>query len=106
MQKAIIHTETRVIRQLTTDEDPKIQKDESVVDLAEKIDIGGGYWKLDLQDKKVAATDQEIDEAGVDPVKEAAKLDEKQKQIHASIVDMADNGVTDQKLQNYFTLLK
>ena len=44
MQKAIIHTATRVIRRLTIDDNPEIASDESIVELETPVDIGGGYW--------------------------------------------------------------
>lgn len=66
MQKVIIHTATRVVRRLTLDETPKIQPDESIVDLASPIDLAGGFWKLDAKNEKVLATTLEVDQAGVD----------------------------------------
>ena len=106
MQKAIIHTTTRVIRRLTTDDNPQIADDESIVNLAANIDIGGGFWKLDVTNKKVAAITQEIDDAGVDENRRAASRTQKVIAFNNIVADLADNGVTLPKIQLYFKALK
>lgn len=65
-QKAIIHTATRVIRGLTTEETLSLPSDYSLVDLAVDIELSNGPWKLDLSNAKVQATVQEARDAGID----------------------------------------
>ena len=80
--KVIIHTASRVIRRLTTDDVPSIATDETAVDIgATPMDVGrvsdglGGwlYWKLDLSNNKVQASAAEVTQAEVDPDEQAAK---------------------------------
>lgn len=106
MQKAIIHTATRVIRRLTVDDVPPIAPDETVVPLVAPIDLAGGYWKLDAQNNKVLATDQEIDNADVDETKVAAKMAARRAILKTLVTDIADNGATLLKIQSYFKILK
>lgn len=105
-QKAIIHTATRVIRRLTTDDDHTLGLDESAVILNDPVDIGGGYWKLDEANKKVPATDKEIDDAGVDEEKEKAKFEAKRDELKTIIFDIADKGATLEKVRAYFQIIK
>lgn len=65
-QTAIIHTTTRVIRRLTIDPSPVLAADETAIALATDIDLSGGFWKLDAQNDKVAATSDDVSQAGVD----------------------------------------
>ena len=106
-QKAIIHKATRVIRRLTIDDVPSINPiDEEEIELLAPIDLAGGFWKLDAQNKKVLATDQEIDDADVDEARVAIKMNARRAIFRALVTDLADNGVTLLKVQNYFKLLK
>ena len=68
-QKCIIHTATRVIRRVTTDEVPKVSSDETFVDMGDsKVDLAGGPWKVEADDKTIIkATAQEADQAFTSP---------------------------------------
>jgi hypothetical protein len=105
-QKAIIHTATRVIRRLTTDDAPTIASDETIIDLAENIDLAGGYWKLNNQNKKVSATAQDISDAGVDENIETQKRLQKI-QVYKNAIDaiIADNTIP-LKIRNFLQALK
>ena len=110
MQNAIIHTESRVIRRLTTDESPKFAEDESVVTLETPIDLAGGFWKLDDNNEKVEATDKDIDDAGVDEEREALKQKAKRDAVRLAIKDLANlnldaQGQLGAKLKTYFQAL-
>ena len=72
-QKAIIHTATRVIRRLTTDDVPATNADETAVEVVTPLDLAGGPWKLALDNQTLTvATTQEIDDAEADPVRVTA----------------------------------
>lgn len=71
-QKAIIHTATRVIFCVTTLDNPQIGSNQSIVELATPITIGGGkYWKLDGSNNLIEATQNDIDTSGVDDTRNA-----------------------------------
>lgn len=106
MQKAIIHTNSRVIRRLTVDVTPSIASDESVVELSDAVDLAGGFFKLDPANKLVPASKAEIDAADVDESKVAAKRAQVRKAIKDAIIDIADNGATQPRLNVYFQALK
>lgn len=65
-QQVIIHTASRVIRRITTDVSPVVASDETAIVMASPLDIGGGFWKLDVSNNKVAATAAEAQTAGID----------------------------------------
>jgi len=90
-QKAIIETKTRVIRRITTDINPSISTDETVVDLSQDIDLANGPWKLDLADKKVAATTIEAKEAGVDRAYLESEQLRKLAELKQSLQDIEKN---------------
>ena len=72
-QSAIIHTATRVIRRLTTDDVPVLNAGESAVSLAAPVDLAGGPWKLAADNQTLTApTLQEIDDAEADPERVSA----------------------------------
>jgi hypothetical protein len=106
MQKAIIHTTTRVIKRLTTEDSPSIAADESIISLSQPIDLAGGFWKLDAQNNKVPATEAEVDAADVDETKVAAKRTAARQALQSAINDIADNGATLAKVRTYFQALK
>lgn len=64
-QKCIIHTATRVIRRVTTDDFPRTGTDESFVDMGIiRVDLAGGPYKLDVDNiTLLTPTAQEIDDA-------------------------------------------
>lgn len=64
MQKAIIHTATRVVRRLTTDDSPVIEADETVVEMDQPITISG-FTKLNEKNEAVVASETEAADAGV-----------------------------------------
>lgn len=68
MQNTIIHTATRVIRRLTTDTNPPIANDETLIDTSNNpIDLAGGPWKLGIDNKTLSQPSQnEIDNSAVD----------------------------------------
>lgn len=105
MQKAIIHTDTRVIKRLTTDESPVLTKDETIVELVENIDLAGGSWKLDNANKKVLATAKEIEDSGDEQVI-FTKRSLIVKEINKAISDIAQKGATLENIQEYFKLLE
>ena len=77
MPFAIIHTTSRVIRRLTTDDPPPIAADEKAFLVPDKFDVGGslsGWWVLDIDNvSKRAALQAEIDAADVDEARIALK---------------------------------
>lgn len=100
MQKAIVDKATGIILRLTTDEVPSISKTEDVIELVDAIDLSEGPKKIDKGTIKTA-TKAEFDL--VDPEIVASK---KREQIKLIITDIADNGATLEKIQDYFKLLK
>jgi len=101
-QKAVIHTETRVIFGLTTDDNPQIGPNMSVVELASPITLGGGFWKLDESNNKVAATQEEVDASGVDEVRNRYfKALARQEYLDAIAVLLAEPAIP-LKLKNVF----
>ena len=110
MQYAIIHTATRVIRRLTTDEPPAVWADETAVALAEKIDLAPEgqtkYWKLDDKNKKIAASNAEIDAAGVDETLEAQKRAAKVAAYKDAVATAAADPLIIGSLKTYFEKLK
>jgi hypothetical protein len=68
--RAILHAASRVIRRLTTDEPPPMQADETAVDVAVDFDLGGGPWKLDLDNvTKLVPTSDDLDQAYTQPAR-------------------------------------
>ena|SRR3990167_833426 len=76
MSKIIIHTDTRVVRRVTSLSNPELFPDESAVDFQGSVDIalpqGQLAWKLDAQNQLVAASYAEALAAGVE---EALEID-------------------------------
>lgn len=106
MQKVIIHKPTRVIRRVSIEEAPEIDiETEEIIEVENPLDLKGGFWKLDTNNEKVAALDAEIDEAGVDAVRENEKAKARKVVMKALIKDIAENGATLKKVENYFKLL-
>lgn len=106
MQKAIIHTNTRVIRRLTTDINPVVGADESVVEVSDTIDLSGGYFKLDENDNKKTATTKDIEDSDVDEGVRGQKRGLKYVALRKSIFDIATDGATPENLTTYFQRLK
>jgi len=103
--KAIIHTTTRVVRRLTTDDPPPIMGDETaiVVPSADLAPVGATrWWKLDVSNNIVPATQAEADAAGMD--EEAANARKKAALIalKAVVNDIVVNGATLVKIRLYF----
>lgn len=109
-QFAIIHTDTRVIRRVTTDSSFEIAADESLIKLAAPIDIGpiGGtlFWKLDGRDQKVAATEADIDAAKVDELREAQKRRLKIQAYQDAVTTAANDPLILGNLKNFFIALR
>lgn len=100
MQKAIIDKDTGILLRLTTDDNPSFLKNEEIVELQEKIDLANGPVKID-NGEIVSVTKEEFDL--VDPEEKNKK---KREQLTIIINDIADNGATLEKIQDYFKLLK
>lgn len=106
MQTIIIHTQTRVIRRLTTDNSPP-GPDETAIPAPIPIDLAGGFKKLAPDNRTLLTpTQQEIDDSGVDEERNAilrmAKIDD----VNAIIDDIAQNGATLAKIRTYFQKIK
>lgn len=110
--KVVIHTATRVIVRMTIEDNHEIDASTETL-----IDLGvpsftlpntspSGYWKLDLSNQPVPATDQEVDSSRVDPVREALRRRLLIGLINNAIDDIADNGATLVKLRTYFQRLQ
>lgn len=104
MQKAIIHTKTQVIRRLTTDVNPQIAPDESIIDLDSPISIGNDFKKLNHKKELVTASPEEIDEAGVDEDRQRIKRAEKYNQLQ-SVIQSLSQKINEEQLREYFRLL-
>lgn len=106
MQKAVIHTATRVIRRLTTEENHQIQPDETLVALQTPITLNG-YAKLAVDNATITTpTQQEIDDSGVDESRVYTLRKQKIELLQSIITDIADNGASLAKLRTYFQTLK
>lgn len=109
MQKAILHTATRVIVGLTIDPEYTRTGDYSTVELAEAIDLKPvgetKYWKLDVDNKKVPATLEEIEASRIDPDKEALRKAELRTAYESAIGACAADKTLPQSLQEYFMAL-
>lgn len=88
-QKAIIHTATKVIRRLTTDDNPELQTDESAIEFQNPIGFVAQYTKLDANNQPVAATIDEADAAGMVPEREATRRTAKQVRLIKALGDAA-----------------
>ncbi|HZX14981.1 MAG TPA: hypothetical protein VFF49_11355 [Thermodesulfobacteriota bacterium] len=107
MQKAIIHTTTRIIRRLTTDNVPVLSLDETAIEMVTPIDLDNGYWKLDVDNLTLLVpTQQEIDDSGVDEVRNAILRKQKTDAIDAAIDDISLNGATLARVGTYFQALR
>ena len=119
MAKIIIHTETKVIKRITTDPNPQLNLGESIIDLGdETMDIGRKddgdgtfiYWKLDQNNQKIPATLLEVDLAGVDSELEQKKKQEKIDLMNTIIDSIATGSRTINEqlilLRQYFQVLK
>jgi len=98
-QYAILHAATRVIRRLSVEEDVQVGPDEVAVALDQPIDLAGGFWKLDAGDQKVLASDQEITEARVDPVRERQRKLALVAELKVAISDAAGDAALPAKLK-------
>lgn len=105
MQKAIIDIGTRVIKRLTTDEQPEIEENEAVVELEEAIDLSGGFWKLDEKNKKVEATEVDADLARVDPKKIEIEKESLRKAYKDAIGVVLKEDTLPESLKQYFSVL-
>lgn len=106
MQKVIIHTATRVIRRLTTDENPVVLSDESIIPMNPSI-VLDGFKKLALDNiSLLVPTQQEIDDSGVDESRNALIRQQKMNQVKAAIDDIALNGATLSRIRAYFQALR
>lgn len=114
MQKLIIHTDTGVIRRITTDEIPSIEKDESVVETDKIIDLAGEgdtkYWKFD-KGEKIPASQVEVELAKVDLKLESEKRLLLKTNLKRVISELAELDLTTQmqlpaKLKEYFIILR
>ena len=104
MQYAIIHTETKVVKKLTTDSLMPVSTEESLIE-ADGIDLAGGPWKLEGGELK-KPTQQEIDDSGVDEMRNA--LIRKQKQDNLLVlrdVVIEDKSVP-KSIRDYFSAIK
>lgn len=100
MQKAIIDKDTGIVLRLTTDDNPSFLKNEEIVELQEKIDLANGPVKID-NGEIVSVTKEEFDLVDFEE-----KNKKKREQLTIIISDIADNGATLEKIQDYFKLLK
>lgn len=100
MQKAIIDKDTGIVLRLTTDDNPSFSINEEIVELQETIDLADGPIKID-KGEIVSVTKEEFDL--VDPEEKNKK---KREQLTIIINDIANNGATLEKIQDYFKLLK
>lgn len=106
MQKAIIHSLTRVIRRLTTEDNPALSTGEEVVVLDAPIDLAGGYWKLDSQNKKTLATDQESKDAGVNEAFNESERIKKRQLYKNTVSQLAESDLTLDMVKQYFIVLR
>lgn len=91
-QKAIIHTATRVIRRLTTNDSPVLSSDETSIEMITPIDLAGGPWKLDIDNTtKLVPTQQEIDDSDVDQSR-VSFLQQQFKESMNTLVSQAETG--------------
>lgn len=109
--KAIIHTATRVVMIWTIEDNPDFD-----VNVQTVVDLGvpqvtpppspTGHHKLDLANNIIPATDQDVADARVDPIREAIRLRLLLAALNNAIDDIADNGATLVKLRTYFQRLQ
>jgi hypothetical protein len=104
MKRLFIHTATRVIKRATIDDEVQPAPDETAVEFSGDLDLrqGGKFWKLDAQNNPVEATDADIDASDVDHVRVGNKRKAIVTDIETLMQDMADNGVTLNKMQQLF----
>lgn len=105
MEKAIIHTETRVIRRTTTEENPQITADETVIEMPEVVQLGGGFWKLNAKNKKVAATVEEGRAAGIDYEWNNEQKRTRIVEMRGLITELSNDATIPAKLRDYFKAL-
>ncbi len=106
-QKAIIHTATRVIRRLTTDDIPQVAADETAVALPSDIDLAGAFKKLDVDDATLLVpTQAEIDASGVDDSRNAF-LNRQKRQAFISAIDaLLGDALVSAKIKTFLQTLK
>jgi hypothetical protein len=106
MQKAIIHTATRVVRRLTTDDNPQILPDETAIDMSTPLTLDG-FQKLDGDDKTlVKASQQDIDDAGVDEARQSQIRAQKVANVKAKVDEIINEPGISPKIKSYFQALK
>lgn len=69
MQYAIYHTATRVVRRLTVDSSPPMLPDEGIIEVSDAWSFapnGRGWYKVGADGRRLNATAQERDDAGLD----------------------------------------
>lgn len=109
MQKAIIHTDTRVVKRLTIDENPQMTIDESIVEVDDSFDLalepGVTAWKVDIDGNKIPATDKDQEDAKLEH-----KEYEKQVLLQTNLLASVDTILADDKvlpsLKSFFTIYK
>jgi hypothetical protein len=107
VQKAIIHSPTRVIRRLTTEDPPRVLADEEAIVMDPPITLNEGYRKLDVDNVTLLVpTTQEIDDADVDEAMVAAKRQAKRDAYKSALDTAVKDGTLPQTVRDVFTTLK
>lgn len=107
MQFAILDTNTRVIKRLTSDAVPSVSTTETAVDVsANPIDLKG-FLKLEVDNKTLLTpTQNEIDASGVDESRNSVLKLAKQQAVKTALDSILTDPVIPQKIKDYFTALK
>ncbi len=105
-QTAIIHTPTRVVRRLTTDNVPAVAADETGVVMAVPVDMAGGPWKLDVGNNLVAASVAEAQAAGMDRAFTQAQASLRLTNLLAHLDLMIADATLPARVRTFATLLK
>lgn len=110
MIRLFLHAATRVIRRATTDMTMPPLDDEITVDLVDEsfdLRVGGKYWKLDVNNQRVEATEQEIDDADVDDEKVGRKRANKRRALDNAVNAIATaQEPTMAQVKAYFVALR
>ncbi len=106
MQYAIIHTETGVIRKLTVDPELNLGKDESMVEVADTVDLANGFLKISYSGTLLPPTQEEIDASGVDETRNAVIKTQKQEEIFMLRDAIIEDKTVPASIRDYFSALK
>ncbi len=104
---AVLHTETRVVRRLTTDFPALIAPDETAVDVTGlDINLSGGFTVLELDNSLRPASPEEALESGVDEAAAGARRKTRHRAASVALGAAAADPLSHTSLREALTKLR